>query len=259
MTTRATARRCEGPRVIKERELLHARLAAKSLRTHDDIRWTHPDCLFYAAIHGLNELGIFDNISMTQMRMNVKQWLETNPLDTAKMVAWHGEKYPRSHRACSIPIESMTTMKLDWIKHCQGYAVKYSGDDYACCALANLYNCNVNIHTSTSTIPIQPTINTHNAHTLNLALYKVESEIESETWSHYCATRPIVPREVAVREERTSDCMHANPFALVNPIAPPNLAGAQGARQQALATNIVGGGPSHGDSAVVEGHSRRAN
>ena len=125
--------------------------------------------------------------------------------------------------------------------------------------LANLYNCNVNIHTSTSTIPIQPTINTHNAHTLNLALYKVESEIESETWSHYCATRPIVPREVAVREERTSDCMHANPFALVNPIAPPNLAGAQGARQQALATNIVGGGPSHGDSAVVEGHSRRAN
>jgi hypothetical protein len=33
---------------------------------------------------------------MSQMRMNVKQWLETNPLEPAKMVAWHGEKYPRS-------------------------------------------------------------------------------------------------------------------------------------------------------------------
>ena len=191
---------------------------------------------------------------MSQMRMNVKQWLETNPLDAAKMVAWHGDKYPRSHRAGSIPIESMATMKSDWIKHCQGYAVKYSGDDYACLALANLYNCNVNIHTSTSTIPMQPTINTHNAHTLNLALNKVESEIESEKWSHYCSTRPIVPREVAVREERTSDCMPASPFALVNPIVPPNLAGAKGDRQQALATNvdIAGGGPSPGDSAAVE-------
>ena len=63
-----------------------------------------------------------------------------------------------------------------------------------------------------------------------------------------------MPREVAVREERTSDCMPANPFALVNPIVPLNLAGAKGARQQALATNvdIAGGGPSHGDSAAVE-------
>ena len=263
MTSRAFAGRSEGPLAIKERELLNTRLADPknwlgpladpklALQTHDDIRWTHPDCLFYAAIHGLNELRIFDNISMSQMRTNVKKWLETNPLEPAKMVAWHSEKYPRNHRAGSIPIESMAKMKLDWIKHCQGYAVKYSGDEYACLAIANLYNCNVNIHTSTYTTPI----NTHKEHTLNLALYKVESEIESEQWSHYCSTRPIGPREVAVREERTSDRMLA-PFALVNPIALPNFAGTPG-RQQALATSVgtAGGCPSRGGSAAVEAPS----
>jgi hypothetical protein len=100
----------------------------------------------------------------------------------------------------------------------------------------------------------QPTIRTQNAHTLNLALYNVHSETESEQCSHYCSTRPLVPREVAVREERMSDSMRANPFALVNPIAPPNLAGAPGTRQQALATNvdIAGGCPSRGGSAAVE-------
>jgi hypothetical protein len=118
-------------------------------------------------------------------------------------------------------------------------------------------NCNVNVHLCTHTVPYQPTIRMQNAHTLNIALYKVESEIESEQWSHYCSTRPIAPREVAVREERTSDRMLANPFALVNPIALPNFAGTPG-RQQALATSVgvAGGGPSHGDSAVVEAPRR---
>ena len=56
-----------------------------------------------------------------------------------------------------------------------------------------------------------------------------------------------------VREERTSDGMRANPFALVNPIPLPNSAGTPG-RQQALATSvsIEGGCPSRGGSAAVE-------
>jgi len=79
---------------------------------------------------------------------------------------------------------------------------------------------------------------TQNAHTLNLALYLVQSS--SEQWSHYCSSG-------------RKECLTARPFALVNPIAPPNLAGTPG-RQQALATSvsIEGGCPSRGGSAAVE-------
>ena len=79
---------------------------------------------------------------------------------------------------------------------------------------------------------------TQNAHTLNLALYLVQSA--SEQWSHYCSSG-------------RKECLTARPFALVNPIAPPNLAGTPG-RQQALATSvsIEGGCPSRGGSAAVE-------
>ena len=262
MTTRATARRSEGPLAIKERELLNTRLADPknwlgpladpkfALQTHDDSTWTDPNCFFHAAIDGLNELGISD-ISMPQMRTNVKHWLETNAPDAAEMAAWHTSHRPRLERVGNMPYASMVVMKSAWIAHCQGYADKFTGDEWTCKALANLYNCNVNVHLRTHTIPYQPTIRTQN--TLNLALYKVESEIESEQWSHYCSTRPIVPREVAVREERTSDGMRANPFALVNPIALPNFAGTPG-RQQALATSVgvAGGCPARGGSAAVE-------
>ena len=264
MTTQATARRSEGPLAIKERELLNTRLADPknwlgpladpkfALQTHDDSTWTDPNCFFHAAIDGLNELGISD-ISMPQMRTNVKHWLETNAPDAAEMSAWHTSHRPRLERVGNMPYASMVVMKSAWIAHCQGYADKFTGDEWTCKALANLYNCNVNVHLRTHTVPYQPTIRRQNTHTLNLALYKVESEIESEQWSHYCSTRPIVPREVAVREERTSDCMRANPFALVNPIALPNFAGTPG-RQQALATSVgvAGGCPARGGSAAVE-------
>jgi hypothetical protein len=186
--------------------------AGGQTRIASDSRWTDPNCFFFAAIDGLNELGISDNISMMQMRTNVKHWLETNAPDAAEMSRWHTAQLPRLERVGNMSYGSMVDMKSAWIAHCQGYADKLTGDQWTCMALANLYNCNVNVHLSTYTVPFQPIIRTQNAHTLNLALYKVQSEIESEQWSHYCSTRPLVPREVAVREERMSDSMRANPF-----------------------------------------------
>ena len=151
MTTRATARRSEGPLAIKERELLNTRLADPknwlgpladpkfALQTHDDSTWTDPNCFFHAAIDGLNELGISD-ISMPQMRTNVKHWLETNAPDAAEMAAWHTSHRPRLERVGNMPYASMVVMKSAWIAHCQGYADKFTGDEWTCKALANLYN-----------------------------------------------------------------------------------------------------------------------
>ncbi len=152
MTTRATARRSEGPLAIKERELLNTRLADPknwlgpsadpkfALQTHDDSTWTDPNCFFHAAIDGLNELGISDNISMMQMRTNVKHWLETNAPDAAEMSVWHTSHRPRLERVGSMPYASMVVMKSAWITHCQGYADKFIGDEWTCKALANLYS-----------------------------------------------------------------------------------------------------------------------
>ena len=124
----------------------------------------------------------------------------------------------------------MDCIKLRWIAHCQGYADTHTGDAWTLMAIANLYNCNVTVHTSTYSHTTQPTNSTHNAHTLILDLYIVDSKIESEQWSHYCSTHPLETRWLSGRKE----CLTAwsNPFALVNPIAAPNLACVSGTCQQ---------------------------
>jgi hypothetical protein len=71
-TSRSVGRR-DGPAAPHERTLLSNRLAKNyALQPHDNNDWTHPHCFFHAAIDGLNELGISDNITMMQLRMNVK-------------------------------------------------------------------------------------------------------------------------------------------------------------------------------------------
>ena len=94
----------------------------------------------------------------------------------------------------------------------------------------------------------------HLSHTLNLALYNVDSKIESEAWSHYCSTRPLEPREVADRVERVPDRMIENPFALVNPIVAQNLTGISGAGQQgSTATTPAADGAQGRDGNQVAG------
>ena len=112
MTTRA-AKRSEGPATDKERALLSNRLAKDhALQTHDDSNWTHLNCFFFAAIHGLNELGIFDNIFLTQM-------LETKAPEV-QIQAWHAVAYPQPGRIGSFTPVSMECIKQCWIAHCQG-------------------------------------------------------------------------------------------------------------------------------------------
>ena len=165
MTTRA-AKRSEGPATDKERALLSNRLAKDhALQTHDDSNWTHLNCFFFAAIHGLNELGIFDNISLTQMRRNVMHWLETKAPEV-QIQAWHAVAYPQPGRIGSFTPVSMECIKQCWIAHCQGYADTHTGDGQTLVSIANLYNCNVTVHTSTYFHTVQPTNSTHNARVL---------------------------------------------------------------------------------------------
>jgi hypothetical protein len=95
---------------------------------------------------------------MPQMRTNVKHWLETNAPDAAEMSTWHTTHRPRLERVGNMSYVSMVDMKSAWIDHCQGYADKFTGDEWTGKALANLYNCNVNFHLSTHPVTYQPTI-----------------------------------------------------------------------------------------------------
>jgi hypothetical protein len=41
-----------------------ARVTSPALQPYDSKDWAHPHCCFHAAIHGLTELRMFNNLSM---------------------------------------------------------------------------------------------------------------------------------------------------------------------------------------------------
>jgi hypothetical protein len=85
---------------------------------------------------------------LTQMRRNVMHWLETKAPEV-QIQAWHAVAYPQPGRIGSFTPVSMECIKQCWIAPCQGYADTHTGDGQTLVAIANLYNCNVTVHTST--------------------------------------------------------------------------------------------------------------
>jgi hypothetical protein len=132
--------------------------------------------LFHAAIHGLIELSIFNNITMLELRTTVKEWLTTAAQPESEGVI---ERWAIQRQAASTHTGTTVSRRNDLLKS------KSNGE-----TIARLW-CIARYCTHPSTAP----------KSLNLVLFDVQSDIHSENWSHYCPTRPIEPTEGAELEE----------------------------------------------------------
>jgi len=118
-TNRASGR--EQPDVLLERRLVSDCLARdQALQPHDSKEWTHPHCCFHAAIHGLIELSIFNNITMLELRTTVKEWLTTTaePESEGVIERWAIQRQAASTHTGSFKAQQPSQTRMQWRDHC---------------------------------------------------------------------------------------------------------------------------------------------
>jgi hypothetical protein len=213
--------RGEQPEALLEKRAVSDRLArvtSPALQPYDSKDWTHPHCCFHAAIHGLTELRIFNNLSMLSLRTTVTEWLLLNLRLRASSKDGQFNVRQRLHTG-TFRAQRHSQIRKQWRDHCQGYGASqgtvHTGDDIVLFAIAHIYNCKVTVHKRDCSY--------HIAHpstaskTLNLVLFDVQSDILSENWSHFCSTRPIEPTERAGLDDPRGICLESTGPALAPP------------------------------------------
>jgi len=166
-----------------------------ALQPYDSEDWKDPYCCFHAAIDGLTELSIFNNISMLELRTKVSDWLITVPEPETEglIVRWANERQAESSHIGIFRVQRQSQIRKQWREHCQGYGASqgtvHQGDDIVLFAIAHIYSCKVTVHKRDTSYTIAHPSTA--SKTLNIVLFDVKSDILSENWSHFCSTRPI--------------------------------------------------------------------
>jgi hypothetical protein len=248
---------------LLEREAISDRLArtTPALQPYDNKDWKDPHCCFHAAIDGLTELRIFNNISMLELRTKVSNWLITAPEpETEGLIErWASQRQAASSHIGIFRTQRPSQTRKQWRDHCQSYGASQGtvrqGDDIVLFAIAHIYNCKVTVHKR---------VNSHNiAHpstaskTLNIVLFDVQSDILSENWSHFCSTRPIELTERARLDEPRGVGLESTGHGLAHPT--PAAGEDAPARAQGRATDAGlrngGSGSNNGRSGSSSGSS----
>ena len=246
-----------------EREAVSNRLArmTPALQPHDSVDWKDPHCCFHAAIDGLTELSLFNNISMLELRTKVSQWLIEAPEPGTEGIIerWAIERQAGSSHIGTFRAQRQAQIRKQWREHCQGYGASqgtvHQGDVIALFAIAHIYNCKVTVHKKANSFDIAHPSTA--SKTLNLALFDVQSDILSENWSHFCSTRPIEPTERAGLDVPRVVGLEGAGHGLAHP--PPAAGEDAPARALGRATDAVlrngGSGSNNGRSGSSSGSS----
>jgi hypothetical protein len=208
---------------LLEREAVSDRLArmTPALQPYDSKDWKDPHCCFHAAIDGLTELRIFNNISMLELRTKVSDWLITAPEpETEGLIGgWANERQAASSHIGIFRAQRQSQIRKQWREHCQGYGASqgtvHQGDDIVLFAIAHIYNCKVTVHKRVNSLDIAHPSTA--SKTLNIVLFDVQSDIHSENWSHFCSTRPIEPTERAGLDEPRGVGLESTGHRLAHP------------------------------------------
>ena len=137
-----------------EREAVSDRIARKTpaLQPYDSKDWTDPHCCFHAAIDGLTELRIFDNISMLELGTKVSDWLINAPEPETEGIieGWASQRQAAPSHIGIFRAQRQSQVRKQWREHCQGYGASqgtvHQGDDLVLFAIAHIYNCKVTVH-----------------------------------------------------------------------------------------------------------------
>jgi hypothetical protein len=229
----------EQPETLRllERETVIDRLArtTPALQPYDSKDWKDPHCCFHAAIDGLTELRIFNNISMLELRTEVSAWLTTAPEPESEglIERWAIHRQAESTHTGTLRAQRQRTddssgtfraqqqsqIRKQWRDHCQGYGASqgtvHQGDDIVLFAIAHIYSCKVTVHKRDTSYTIAHPSTA--SKTLNIVLFDVKSDILSENWSHFCSTRPIEPTERAGLDEPRGVGLKSTGPALAHP------------------------------------------
>jgi hypothetical protein len=274
-TTRASGRGEQSDALHERRTVSDRPARDHALKPHDSKDWTSPHSCFHSTIHGLTELSIFNNITMSELRTTVTEWLTTAPEPETEGVIeqWATQRQAASTHTGIFKAQQPSQIRKQWRDHCQGYGASQgtvnTGDEIVLFAIAYIYNCKVTVH--------KRDFSHHIAHpstaskSLNLVLFDVQSDILSENWSHYCSTRPIEPTERAGLEEpRVGLTPHAISAAASPPLGTANSGAQSRAAHVPADFTLANGAPSHsrapsdaayvmGDFALAKGAAAQAH
>jgi hypothetical protein len=97
-----------------------------ALQPYDSKDWKDPHCCFHAAIDGLTELRIFNNISMLELRTKVSNWLITAPEpETEGLIErWANERQAASSHIGIFRTQRPSQIRKQWRDHCEAMALR---------------------------------------------------------------------------------------------------------------------------------------
>ena len=111
-----------------EREAVSNRLArmTPALQPHDSVDWKDPHCCFHAAIDGLTELSLFNNISMLELRTKVSNWLINAPEPETEGIieGWASQRQAAPSHIGIFRTQRPSQIRKQWRDHCEAMALR---------------------------------------------------------------------------------------------------------------------------------------